>query len=140
MGFVFTIKIKVWKTLSDTDLEPIHWGWKLGNDWFVPIMTDEEPVLVTFWRLFDVLVKKCVISVVLVGKLVLDARHHVKNAMVCFVITRKRLKKRTLTVILMKVVMLDIFLMHFCKIIYYCSYKTFVRVIFLKMLLNRDFN
>ena len=36
-------QIKVWKALSDTDLEPIHWGWKLRNDSFVPIMTDEEP-------------------------------------------------------------------------------------------------
>ena len=34
-------QIKVWKALSDTDLEPIQWGWKLRNDSFVPIMTDQ---------------------------------------------------------------------------------------------------
>ena len=36
-------QIKVWKALSDTDLEPIQWGWKLRIDSFVPIMTNEEP-------------------------------------------------------------------------------------------------
>ena len=80
------------------------------------------------------------ISVVFVGKLVLRARHHVKNVMVCFVITRNRLKKRTVTMILMKVVILDIFLMHFCKIIYYCSYivvRLCLELFFMKILLNR---
>ena len=94
----------------------------------------------SFWRLFDVLVKKCVISVVLVGKLVLHARHHVKNGMVSFVITRNRLKKCTITMILMKVVILDILLIHFCKIIYYCSYivsRLCLTLFFLKILLNR---
>ena len=36
-------QMKVWKALIDTDLEPIHWGWKLRNDSFAPIMIDEEP-------------------------------------------------------------------------------------------------
>ena len=36
-------QIKVWKALSETDLEPTQWGWKLRNDSFVPIMKDEEP-------------------------------------------------------------------------------------------------
>ena len=34
-----------WKPLSDTDLEQIQWDWKLRNDSFVSIMTDEEPGL-----------------------------------------------------------------------------------------------
>ena len=33
-------QIKVWKALSDTDLQPIQWIWKLRNDSF---MADEEP-------------------------------------------------------------------------------------------------
>ena len=97
-------------------------------------------VLVTFWRLFDVLVNKCVIGVVLVGKLVLHARHHVKNVMVWFAITRNRLKKRTITMILIKVVIKEIFLIHFCEIIYCCSYivlRLIVQSYFLEMLLNR---
>ena len=36
-------QIKLWKALSDADLEPIQWGWKLRNDSFIPIMTDQEP-------------------------------------------------------------------------------------------------
>ena len=36
-------QMKVRKALIDTDLEPIHWGWKLRNDSFAPIMIDEEP-------------------------------------------------------------------------------------------------
>ena len=115
-------QIKVWKALSDTDLEPIQWGWKLRMNHSSQSWQVRNLVLVIFWRLFDVLVKKCLISIVLKGKLVLHARHHVKNVMVCFVTTRNRLEKRIITIILLKVVILDIFLMHFCKIIYYCSY------------------
>ena len=115
-------QIKVWKDLSETDLEPTQWGWKLRNDSFAQSWKMRNLVLVTFWRLFDVLVKKFVISVVLVGKLVLHARHHIKNVMVWFAITQNRLKKRTITIILIKVVIIDIFLMLFCEIIYYCSY------------------
>ena len=80
------------------------------------------------------------VRVVLVGKLVLHARHHVKNDMVCFGVTQNRLKKRTITMILMKVLILDIFLMRFCKIIYYCSYivlRLCLELFFLKILLNR---
>ena len=114
-------QIEVWKALIETDLEPIQWGWELmvhsSQSWQI-----RNLVLVTFWRLFDALVKKWVIIVVLIGKLVLHARHHVKNVMVCFVITRNRLNKRTITIVLMKVVILDIFLMHFSKIIYYRNY------------------
>ena len=36
-------QIKVGEALSDTDLEPIQWGWKLRNDSLVPMVTDEEP-------------------------------------------------------------------------------------------------
>ena len=36
-------QIKVWKALSDNDLEPIQWGWTLRNDSFVPIMTGQKP-------------------------------------------------------------------------------------------------
>ena len=36
-------QIKVWKALSETDLEPTQWGWKLRNESFVPIMRDQEP-------------------------------------------------------------------------------------------------
>ena len=67
-------------------------------------------MLVTFRRLFLVLIKKCVISIVLVGKLVSHARHSVKNAMVCFLLTRNKLKEHAITMILMKVVISDIFL------------------------------
>ena len=42
-GLHMYYKIKVWKAFSDTDLEPVHQGWKLRSDSFVPIMTDVEP-------------------------------------------------------------------------------------------------
>ena len=42
-GLRVYLQIKVWKALSDTDLEPIQWGWKLRNYSFVPIMADQEP-------------------------------------------------------------------------------------------------
>ena len=41
-GLLVYHQIKVWKGLSDTDLEPIQWDWKLRNDSFVAIMTDQE--------------------------------------------------------------------------------------------------
>ena len=43
MDFVSCVLSNVWKTLRDTDLEPIQWSWKSRNDSFVPIVTDEEP-------------------------------------------------------------------------------------------------
>ena len=36
-------QIKVWKDLSEIDLEPKQWDWKLSNDMFIPIKTDNEP-------------------------------------------------------------------------------------------------
>ena len=36
-------QIRVWEALGDTDLEPIQWGWKLRNNLFFQIITDEKP-------------------------------------------------------------------------------------------------
>lgn len=33
-------QIRVWRKLSDTDLEPLSWGWKLENGLHTPIKTD----------------------------------------------------------------------------------------------------
>ena len=35
-------QITVWRTLSDSDIEPLKWGWKVTDDHFVPIATDKE--------------------------------------------------------------------------------------------------
>ena len=33
-------QLKVWRSLSNSDLEPLDWGWKMTDQVFVPIMTD----------------------------------------------------------------------------------------------------
>ena len=33
-------QLQVWKTLSDKDLEPTKWGWKIAGNKFSPAMTD----------------------------------------------------------------------------------------------------
>ena len=35
-------QLKVWRDLRDTDFNPLYWGWKLQDQSFAPIMTDEE--------------------------------------------------------------------------------------------------
>lgn len=35
-------QLHVWKALSDHDLEPRRWGWRVQNDFYRPIMTDLE--------------------------------------------------------------------------------------------------
>ena len=32
----------VWKDLSEVDKDPLHWGWKLSSNKYVPIMTDAQ--------------------------------------------------------------------------------------------------
>lgn len=36
-------QLKVWKSLSNNDIEPCKWGWEMKDDCFYPIMTDQEP-------------------------------------------------------------------------------------------------
>ena len=36
-------QLKVWQSLSDTDVEPLEWGWEMKDGLFMPIMTDEPP-------------------------------------------------------------------------------------------------
>ena len=33
-------QIRVWKTLCDTDIEPLSWGWRICDGKFTPIITD----------------------------------------------------------------------------------------------------
>ena len=33
----------VWKSLSNTDIEPCKWGWQILENQFCPIMTDCDP-------------------------------------------------------------------------------------------------
>ena len=35
-------QIKMWRTRSDSYIEPLKWGWKVTDDHFVPIATDQE--------------------------------------------------------------------------------------------------
>ena len=35
-------QIAVWKDLSDADKDPLHWGWKLSSNKYIPIMPDAE--------------------------------------------------------------------------------------------------
>ena len=37
-----------WKTLMNTDIDPLLWGWKMGNNKLAPIMTDE--VCIPFYQ------------------------------------------------------------------------------------------
>ena len=34
-------QLEVWRSLSNSDLEPLNWGWQMKNKVFAPIMTDE---------------------------------------------------------------------------------------------------
>ena len=34
-------QLKVWRSLSNSDLEPQNWGWQMKNKVFAPIKTDE---------------------------------------------------------------------------------------------------
>ena len=35
-------QMKVWRNLSDIDLDPLNWGWVMKNQIYAPIMTDIE--------------------------------------------------------------------------------------------------
>jgi len=34
--------MKVWRNLSDIDLDPLNWGWVMKNQMYAPIITDIE--------------------------------------------------------------------------------------------------
>ena len=133
-------QIKVWKTLSDTYLGPIQWGWKRRNDSFVPIMTDQEPGPSDLLKIVRCTCKEMRDKCCSCRKAGLTCTSLCKECHGLFCNNSEQIEETYYNNNSNKVVILDIFLMHFCKIIYCCSYivlRLCLELFFFKILLNR---
>ena len=71
-AFYYSLRVyhqtAVWKGLSDVDKDPLHVGWKLSSNKYIPIMTDAEAGPSDCLRSYDVDVMVLVVQSVLIEK------------------------------------------------------------------------